>query len=573
MAASATTAVDVATIAGTRNSTRSSATTTRSTSASTSASTTIHKYVSSLWLVLAGAASCSCLFSIFGPTRYMLMEQQQQQQQQHHQHLFLQQRPSQQVVDLASGAHHLSPLATKTNNASVLEAAEDVVVVPVADLQHEHLFHATIKSCLPSMDTKKKCNEYVPPPAVDNTSNQNNIKKQPVQKVALLAPPGDLAHHIWNQMQVIMLQHNNLLVNSQQTTSQQQHAGGRGGGGGGGGGDAGGGSNDVYEMDIFQTSHVPPYGYGKTHGLTKIVRLVSHPVLLQVTNALHAMVMMDDGEQPDNEWLRVQEENDKDDDAAAVVVVVVSLMDLKIALRQVLRFHCRLSHVAAHTAILSLDMMDLLLHQSTTNVTNLALRNFLTPLDLQRTTLHKVTDDDIVELHMSDDDDDDAKENGNDPLGHHDLWDEQERVGTKMLSLVQASMLQNNDNGNDETTNIMTILDQVLIEEMQLTKNMTVWPCPSFWAAGDKKSAHDHHGDGGEHVLTPLTKRLARALSPDCNHDDPNNIDNNGVVMSCWVERDKCEAAGDAACQGNNNNNNKNNKKNPKQQQRQKAQP
>jgi hypothetical protein len=444
-----------------------------------------------------------------------MIEQQQQQQHQN----------SAAVIDLASG-HLLAAVAPPPTTKSNNRVAQDVVVVPVADLQHEHLFHATIKSCLPSSSNKnKKCGEYVPPPPPPTGSNNNNNK--PIQKVALLAPPGDLAHHIWNQMEVIMLQHNNLNSQNQNTAAAKNE------------------SSNVYDMDIIKTSHVPPYGYGKTHGLTKIVRLVAHPIVLQVTNALQAVL------EPD-EWLRLEEEQE-DNNNIEMNDFVVSLLDLKIALRQVLRFHCRLSHVAAHTAILSFDMMDIL-QQSDTNVTTtLALRNFLTPLDVSR-ILHKKTDDDVVELYVPDDDNDDE----NDNLGH-DLWDEQERMGTRMLSLVQARLQKANDKTTTTTTlPIMAILDQVLVQEMQLTKNMTVWPCPSFWAAGDGT------GDGGgENMLTPLTRRLAQALSPDCNHHQDSDNNNNNVAVSCWVERDKCEAAGDAICQGNTNKN----KNAPKKQQ------
>jgi hypothetical protein len=79
---------------------------------------------------------------------------------------------------------------------------------------------------------------------------------------------------------------------------------------------------------------------------------------------------------------------------------------------------------------------------------------------------------------------------------------------------------------------VYTILNQVLLEELKLSKNLTVWPCPSFWSVGDAPNPS---------MISPLVQRLAKALSPDCA--DP--------FADCWVERDKCEDKGDALCQGN----------------------
>jgi hypothetical protein len=422
------------------------------------------------------------------------------------------------------------------------------VVVPVADLKHEYLFHATIKSCLPTAaaaattttnknnNNKKKikCNEYVAPPPPsssvsvldgNNNNNNNSTKHQPIQRIALLTPPGDLALFILNQMNVIMVQHNNLNSQQKDNAAVKEEN------------EENSNDSNIYDMDVFATSHVPPYGYGKTHGLTKIVRLVSHPLILQVTNALQAVMEPNELE---SLLLLLEEQDENNNNSNLAAAVVISIMDLKIALRQVLRFHCRLSHVAAHTALLSLDMMNII--QQPINVTNLALRKFLSPLDLQR-ILHKTTDDDVVEMYVPDDDD---NENGDDILGKHDLWDEQERMGTKMLSLVQAMLFHQKEKMTTMTTttasaaaDITSILDQVLMEELQLTKNMTVWPCPSFWAAGDSD-------ENNITILTPLTRRLAKAMSPDCNQ---NYNDNNNVISSCWVERDKCEAAGNALCQ------------------------
>jgi hypothetical protein len=114
------------------------------------------------------------------------------------------------------------------------------------------------------------------------------------------------------------------------------------------------------------------------------------------------------------------------------------------------------------------------------------------------------------------------------------LMDAELAYGSQILTLMQAELTSIAE-GNATATDVMSVLDNVLEDEMVLTKDMSVWPCPSFWTA-----ASDHQKD--DQTVIPLSKtlqRLARALSPDCN--DPYN--------TCFVERDKCEFAGDALCQ------------------------
>jgi hypothetical protein len=318
-----------------------------------------------------------------------------------------------------------------------LPSKAELDITEVEDLDHEELFYNTIKSCIPA--EKKKCKEFVP----DN----GDAKK--VQRVALLSPPGVISVSLLNRMEQVMMQHNH------------RH------------------SEDSLNIDIITTSHVPPYGYGKTHGWTKLVRLVPQPLTLEVTDALQNV--LEAGESHKN----------------------ITLQDLKAAMRQILRFHCRISHVAAHTATLSIPFMDML---SDPKETTQALQSFLAP---GHTFDKKGTDDDKITESVADDD-------------QAGLFDAEEKYGTQMLTYIQTI----------SHVNVAEVLDQVLLEELKKTKNMTVWPCPSFWAAGDEPDPLK---------LSPITMRLARALSPDC--DAP--------FASCFVPRDKCEGKGDGLCKGN----------------------
>lgn len=350
---------------------------------------------------LAISASFVTLISIFGPTRYLV---------EHH---------NENAMDVRVSLDKPQPM-----------------IIELDDLDHEELFQKTVKSCLPAEN--KKCKEYIPEP-VDPVQTK-------VQRVALLAPPGDMSGSLLNRVEHIMRQHNKLSV-----------------------------KKDL-DIEVFLSTHVPPYGYGKTHGLTKIIRLVPEPLLLEVTDALTAV-------------LRPGESH-----------TMITLADLKAALRMILRFHCRLSHLSAHTAIMSVTLMDLL---SDPTLTVQKIRAFLAPNDEHKEKSKGEDDDNTLTV-----DDDQSG-----------LMDAEIAFGSRILTNVQKNM---------KGENVADILDQVLLDEFNQSKNMTVWPCSSFWAAG---------GDEGD--LSEITRRLAKALSPDC--DDPFN--------TCFVERDKCEFKGDVVCE------------------------
>lgn len=276
-----------------------------------------------------------------------------------------------------------------------------VIEVDVAELEHEDAFLATITSCLPD---NKKCKQFLP-----------TIDGRPVPRVAVISPPGS-----------------NALVHRIQS---------------------------IHDTQVIIRTHVPPYGYGKTHGLTKVIRIIPQPLVLQVTDALQSLLQHGETHS------------------------IITLDDLKAALRQILRFHCRISHLAAHTALLSVNTTD----------------------DMASSSLYSFLGVQPPPQQEEEDDDDD----------HESLYEAHAAYGTQILTHVQEV----------SRVNVMAVLDQVLLDELKLSKNLTIWPCPSFWSVAPI-------------IISPLVQRLAKALSPDC--EDP--------YAKCWVERDKCEAAGDAVC-------------------------
>lgn len=86
---------------------------------------------------------------------------------------------------------------------------------------------------------------------------------------------------------------------------------------------------------IENSTHVPAYGYGKNHGWTRIVRLVRRVI----PHALSLLV--------------------PSGDASAASAVPAALFDLQV--RQLVRWQCRLTHVAAHTKLLTVFLDDVLL--------------------------------------------------------------------------------------------------------------------------------------------------------------------------------------------------------------------
>ena len=85
-------------------------------------------------------------------------------------------------------------------------------------------------------------------------------------------------------------------------------------------------------------THVPPYGYGKNHGWTRIVRFARR-VAPQAESLLRAVPSAADA--------------DADTDTS----MNPELYGLQV--RQLVRWHCRLSHVAAHTRMLTVFLDDL----------------------------------------------------------------------------------------------------------------------------------------------------------------------------------------------------------------------
>jgi hypothetical protein len=302
----------------------------------------------------------------------------------------------------------------------ILSTAIDAsAMVEANTLAQEDLFHKTLKQCLPQVN--KKCKTFV----AENSG----------QRIALLAPPGSLTTYFSILLKFIL------------NEAKQR-------------------DNSV-NIEFIPTTHIAPYGYGKTHGWTKIIRIVPVPLLLGAVDTLSHST---GNSSP------------------------ISFNDIKSSLRQTIRYHCRLSHVAAHTSLWT-----------------------LTSKELSESPLQGL----VIQIQQF--------------LG---LQGEVDLEGKKELLLQQASQFRKmtlegynllNSFTNSTKTDTRMTLNNVLLEELKISNSLTAWPCQSFWTVGDAPNREE---------LSPLVKQIAEALSPDCE----------APFTSCFVKRDKCEAKGDGKC-------------------------
>jgi hypothetical protein len=315
-------------------------------------------------------------------------------------------------------------------SSSVLRSGKKIPTpaFKLAELEHEKQFHDSIRSCLPA--SEKKCKTYIP----DVASGSKRV-----QRVALIALPGGVRSSLAQTLDQIKQLH------KQRATA------------------------DDPEIDVIVRASVPPYGYGKTHGLTKIVRIHPRPLVLEATAALQSAL----------------------DSTEGMLMTSITLADLKAAMRLVLRFHCRLSHVSAHTAIMSLPMDDLLSYSGMGATKQL--QAFVTPLIGETAALNHQFEEAIASA-----------------VG----------FASEVLSRLQK----------EYGVDVWKVMDAVLVDELNKTKSFSAWPCLSFWAVGDEPNVFD---------LSPIVQRIARSVSPDCLND---------ALANCWVGRDKCEAHGDGPC-------------------------
>jgi hypothetical protein len=474
-----------------------------------------------------------CLFSIFGPTFWLV---------QHH--------DAHHTVDVRQIHNH-------PNNDGGMETQEETSLqllnLPdLIQLPHESLLWSTIKSCIPDEDKEEKkknekdtkqtskCLQFIPDPKPPDDEHGRR------QRVGVLSPPGTISQSLVNRVHRLAHVYNGRIhhqhldrhhhhdQNGTETTTtnnmalasipQRQ-------------------PTPLVEIAVIQTSHIPPYGYGKNHGYTKLIRYSPNPLLLQVLDALS--------------WAL---QNSNNSSAAAAMVpdesttttnVAVTMADVIMTTRQILRWHCRVSHIAAHTAVLSIPMVDFFMDNDDKNsgdddavdrIANTSsspssgqksydaiLQAFVqsSPLNNPETEIEpaqqrREKEEDQLREETVRTEDDDKKDTEMDD----DHTQDDDRLGMVEATWSHAHRRILLHLGG--SVKVVKVMDDVLLDELDRSKNFTKWPCLSFWGADT------------DPTLSAVSRRLAQALSPDCEGGDP--------YANCFVARDRCESRGDAAC-------------------------
>jgi hypothetical protein len=210
---------------------------------------------------------------------------------------------------------------------------------------------------------------------------------------------------------------------------------------------------------LIPMSHIPPYGYGKTHGYTKIIRLAVSPLM---THGADLLLQRAKGDE-------------------------MGIKDLQQVVRQLVRWHCRLSHVAAHTALLTVTLDALVKGARDTDE---RIRDFLN-LDEKAPLGHVVMDDGGLEIL--------------------DLVASLDSVRT-LLTKVNDEIIPQKQ--------VEDIICSIIQDELDKTDNLNSWPCLSFWSIGEESNPE---------ALTPFARKVAEAFSPNCT----------GEYVYCGVAHDR----------------------------------
>mmetsp|Transcript_128 Transcript_128/g.248 ORF Transcript_128/g.248 Transcript_128/m.248 type:complete len:451 (-) Transcript_128:247-1599(-) len=350
------------------------------------------------------------------------------------------------------------------------------------ELSNEGKFRDTLKECAKNGNLLK-CKQFIPP---TSSEEKNRLR----QRIAILSPPGKTADVFFDVLKKSLLlyyDHDEGLMDS--------------------------------SIELIKTSNVPPYGYGKTHGFTKIIRLVQHPIVgevLQALNAAASKINSSSINSNSNSDATMIETDGHNYFASQMDLISKDRQFMTNGLRQIVRWHCRLSHVAAHTLLHNMHIHSSSMVDDMKSGLSLAVR-------VIRTEVGK-----NIAIHGRD----------------FKLVDKIKRVDDLIQVEVSNQMKQAIDEmpklSKEEKKQLEEILDAniadyeaVLQDELDTTDNLHKWPCLSFWLL-EGKQVEEKDTDGSINVSSVLAKEL----SPNCG----------ATYNDCFVKRDKCEDEGNGKC-------------------------
>ena len=346
-----------------------------------------------------------------------------------------------------------------------------MVSIGTEPLEHEKMFEDTLKDCMPFVfedgdrkKNKKECKTFVP--------------EGSKERIGVLAPPGKMTSALVKFINIV-------LAKAKKEGGDEIAATG---------------------AEVISTTHMAPYGYGKTHGLTRMIRVVPQPLLLGTTDTLKAAVQSSPTPMSLND---------------------ITINDLKAALRQQIRYHCRLNHIAAHTAMWTIGVEDFA--EIGREVLVETAQEFF-GLDMDQDDLLNLVINEYDKLGDDDDENQGVVEKDDDDNSLAQL-NYMYADGAKLMGLMQtkAKSEVRKAKAKEKTNDILKMLDDVLLDEMKISNNLTNWPCESFWTVGEPDNRLE---------LSPIIRSISAAMSPNCT----------APYTTCFVKKDKCEAKGDGVC-------------------------
>ena len=99
--------------------------------------------------------------------------------------------------------------------------------------------------------------------------------------------------------------------------------------------------------------------------------------------------------------------------------------------------------------------------------------------------------------------------------------------GSLQPLLRQLSLLLQDDLLSSDETIFGDTIQRSFANEMIKSKDLTSWPCPSFW-------------DGVDDDDSDAAYKIANEMTPNCRDGDP--------YARCTVNKDRCEVKKDAIC-------------------------
>lgn len=216
------------------------------------------------------------------------------------------------------------------------------------------------------------------------------------------------------------------------------------------------------EIEIVITHHVPKYGYGKSHGWSKLIRVNTESLALMDTFLYEKL-----RESSEEATVEVLERSN-----SFKTIPIPTKPELQSMLKLLLRWQCRISHVTAHTSLISISLHGIL--KDPVKVIE-KIYQFVFENNWEWGGKAAMPWKDIDPMNEA--------MNFIDSEKTHTPDSSYLRRAIEEVVLVRGVAEDFLGNLNGNTTHLD--IEAAFNEEMILSKDLTVWPCPSFWAGID----------------------------------------------------------------------------------------